>query len=255
MPIFQYFRRRWLLRKPFPGRREEILKYKVPYYQRLPTRYQDMLKDRITIFLDEKLFEGCGGLQLTEEMKVIVAAYACLLILEVPSDYYPDLQSILIYPDDYMAPVYEEDAAGVVTQGTEPRKGESWDTGNIILSWQDITDSIYDEENHQNLIIHEFSHQLDQRYGLSAGIDERGDVIRDDEWNRTFAKAYRDHRWKMERGRKSTLDEYGAVDPAEFFAVASEAFFEDPKNLRVEYSAIYKLLASFYNIDPYSDFR
>lgn len=118
MPIFKYIKRRWVLGKPFPDSWQNILKEKMPYYHKLPSRYQEILRQRILIFVNEKLFEGCGGLQITEQIKVIISAYACVLLLEEPSEYYPDLQTILVYPDDYVAPIHEEDDAGIVTTGS-----------------------------------------------------------------------------------------------------------------------------------------
>lgn len=250
MPIYQFFRRKWIIRKPFPREWQKILEKDVQLYSRLPEKYRDLLRDRIKVFLDEKLFEGCYGLQLTDRHRIVIAAYACLLILEEPSDFYRDLQAILVYPDDYVAPVHEEDEAGVITSGTEARKGGSWDSGSIILSWSDIEESVYDEGDPQNLILHEFAHQLDQHYGLTAGISEEGEVYRENEWNQVLADGYRDLRNKVKLRQKTFLDPYGAELPAEFFSVATEVFFENPTGLKREYPALYSALAGFYGLDP-----
>jgi len=250
MPIIQFFRRKWILGKPFPESWQRILENEVPYYQKLPHSYRETLKKRMLVFLDEKLFEGCGGLQMTDRIKIIISAYACVLLLEETSDYYPDLQSILVYPDDYVAPVHEEDHAGIVTTGSEARKGESWNIGSIVLSWSDIEENIYDESNNQNLIFHEFAHQLDQRYGLTAGLTIEGNVIQENEWNKVLAESYKNLRKKADRRKKTVLDIYGATEPAEFFSVATEAYFEDSFRLKEEYPALYHLLKSFYIIDP-----
>lgn len=250
MPLIQFLRRKWVQRKPFPDQWQEILERDVPVWSRLPARYHEPFRIRVKVFMDEKLFEGCNGLQLTETHKVVISAYACLPILEEPSDYYRDLQVILLYPDDYMATVHEEDEAGVITSGTEARKGESWDTGSIILSWSDIEENLYRSPDGQNLILHEFAHQLDQHYGLTAGISEEGRVIHDDEWNRALASAFSEFRRKLRRRAKTCLDPYGAEHPAEFFSVATEAFFEIPAKLKSEYPALYDALAEFYRLDP-----
>ncbi|MEX0660666.1 MAG: M90 family metallopeptidase [Balneolaceae bacterium] len=236
--------------KPFPNSWQNILDEKVPYYQKLPEKYQEILRQRVMVFINEKLFEGCGGLRMTDQKKVIISAYACVLLLEETSDYYPDLQTILVYPDDYIAPVHEEDETGIVTTGSEARKGESWNTGSIVLSWSDIEDNIYDENKKQNLIFHEFAHQLDQRYGLTAGITLEGNVIQKNEWNNILATSYKELCRKVKRNENSVLDEYGATEPAEFFSVATEAFFENPIKLKQEYKNLYKQLFSFYKIDP-----
>ncbi len=200
--------------------------------------------------MDEKLFEGCNGLQLTERHKIVIAAYACIPILEEPSEYYRDLQVILLYPDDYMATIHEEDEAGVITSGTEARKGESWDTGSVVLSWSDIEDNLYRKPGKQNLILHEFAHQLDQHYGLTAGVSDTGEIYQDNEWNRTLAAGYRDLNQKIRRNRKTVLDRYGAVNPAEFFSVSTEVFIENPALLKSEYPSLYNALSDFYRLNP-----
>lgn len=250
MPLFQFLKRRWIMGKSFPEKWQLILEKEVPYYQKLSDRYREILKQRMMVFIEEKLFEGCGGLEITDKMKVIISAYACILIIEEKSDYFPDLQTILVYPDDYVAQIHEEDDAGIITTGSESRKGESWTMGNIVLSWRDIEENIYDENNYQNLIFHEFAHQLDQHYGLTAGINLEGDVTQKNEWNETLAASYKDLRRKIKQRSRSVLDEYGASEPAEFFAVATEAFFENPIRLKKENSKLYKQLINFYKIDP-----
>ena len=229
--------------------KERVLRQKVPVYNRLPSGYKDVLRNRIKVLLHEKYFEGCGGLKLTEEMKVVVAAYASILILEEKADYYGDLQSILIYPDDYVAPVSHVTEGGFIEEGFENRKGEYWQAGVIVLSWRDIQTQLYGEERRsgQNLIYHEFSHFLDDRYGLTAGIDQNGDTIRDDEWTKIIAKAYQNLRFT---GKHSFLDRYGGESPAEFFSVATELFFERPEKLLQENKKLYTLLQNFYRLDP-----
>lgn len=250
MPLFQFFRRQWVIRRPFPDLWQAVLAQHVPVSRRLPGKLQSRLKKRIAIFMDEKLFEGCGGLTLTEEMRVIIAAYACMLILEEPSDYYPSLQSVLVYPSDYMGAVYDVDAGGVVTEGFEPRSGESWHPGNIVLSWSDIQRDLPHPFNGKNLIYHEFAHQLDYRYGLSAGISLEGETDADDEWTQNLAKTYRTLVRQTEQGRKTLLDPYGAENPAELFAVLTECFLEQPRPLKKEYPTLYRLLCEFYKYDP-----
>ncbi len=250
MPLIRYLRRKWLLRKPFPNSRLLYLQEKVPYYTLLPEQLKQTLQERITLFMDEKLFEGCAGFEMTEERKLIIAAYASVLLLGEPAGYYPDLRTILVYPDDYVAPVMDEDDGGIVTEGTEPRKGESWDMGSIVLSWKDIEQNLYLKPGRENLIFHEFSHQLDDRYGLSAGVREDGKPLRDDEWTTTFADVYQSLHKKVRQGRQTVLDPYGAEHPAELFAVATEAFFSIPTELKQEYPEFYGLLKSFYKVDP-----
>lgn len=250
MPIFRFLKRKWLLYRSFPDSWQHILDSRVPYYKQLPKDLKQTLRSHLVIFLDEKLFEGCSGLEMTDEKKVIISAYACILLLGEPAGYYPDLQTILVYPDDYVAPVWEESEGGIVSEGTQARKGESWDVGSIVLSWDDICDNIENESSGENLIFHEFAHQLDDHYGLTAGIGEDGEVFRDDEWTRILADAFRTLQRKVRRRSACVLDPYGATYPTELFAVATEAFFLKPHQLREEFTKLYDVLKSFYNLDP-----
>lgn len=252
MPIFRFLRRKWLLYRPFPESLKEILNTSVPYYGQLSEDLKQTLHNHLVIFMDEKLFEGCNGLEMTEEKKVIISSYACILLLGEPSGYYPDLQSILVYPDDYIAPVRDEDEGGIVSEGTEARMGESWNLGSIVLSWDDIRENIENRSTHRNLIFHEFAHQLDDYYGLTAGIGDGGEVFRDDNWTRILAEAFRKLQRKASRGSSCVLDPYGATHPAELFAVATEAFFLNPHKLHVEFPKLYDVLKTFYNLDPSS---
>ena len=252
MPIFRFLKRRWLLSRPFPKDWLRVLEQKIPVYNKLPPDLKEKLKQRITIFLDEKKFEGCGGMEMTDEKRLVIAAYACILILEETSDYYGDLQSILVYPDDYVAPVHDEGEGGIVSVGYESRKGEYWGMGSIVLSWKDIERNLYTYKDGQNLIYHEFSHLLDDRYGLTAGISETGEAIRDDEWSRILAKTYRRLNRDSRMGRGHILDLYGAQHPAELFSVATEAFFEKPADVKRSLPDLYNLFRSFYQLDPAS---
>lgn len=252
MPLLQYLRRQWIRSRPFPGDWLQVLKHRVPVYRHLPDPARKKLLSRIKIFLDEKLFEGCGGFTVTEESRVVIAAHACMLILEEDSGYYPNLKSVLVYPKDYMAPVYEQGAGGVVTEGWESRSGESWNPGNIVLSWSDIRSDLQKPYDGSNLIYHEFAHQLDYQYGLSSGIDPEGQTDSEDEWTLELAAAYRGLRRKARsgRGRHEVLDLYGATAPAECFAVATESFMEKPVPLQQHYPELYRHLKSFYGYDP-----
>lgn len=252
MPVIQYLRRQWIRSRPFPDEWLQILQTRVPIYSYLSESKQKKLRDRIKVFMNEKIFEGCGGLNLTTEMRVVISAYACMLILEESSAHYPSLKSILVYPEDYMAPVYEVDSGGVVTEGWESRSGESWNPGNIVLSWADIRSDLQDSQGGNNLIYHEFAHQLDYQYGLSAGIEHDGQTEQEDEWTIELARAYRGLRQKAQRGQQDLLDLYGATNPAECFAVVTECFLQQPHALRRAYSVLYRHLVEFYGFDPSS---
>jgi MtfA peptidase len=250
--MFRLIRRALIMRKKFPERWVQALENRVPYYSILPDPVKHELHKRISVLMHEKNFEGCGGFKLTETEQVIISAYAGLLIIGEPSGYYPSLRTILVYPENYMAPVHEEEESGIMTEGVEPRSGESWDLGTIVLSWDDIQNDLDNSFSGSNLILHEFSHQLDVQYGMTAGIDENGRVRTKNEWNDTLSKHYLGLKRDIARGRVHLIDSYGATNPAEFFAVTTETFYEDGYRLYREYPKLYELFKSFYNFDPAS---
>lgn len=251
MPFLRSIRRYFALKRPLSRQTLDLLQSRVPFYRYLNADQKEKLSKRVSVLLSEKLFEGCGGLSVTEEMKGVIAAYAALLIMEKPSDYYSDLRAILIYPDDYVAPVYRMHEGGVVSEGSERRQGESWDSGSIVLSWSDILDSTLNRESNHNLIIHEFAHQLDDQYGLSSGVSLSGKAVETDEWTQELARIYRDLVDADRFGRSHrVLDLYGATNPAECFAVVMEAFIESPRALQVSYGKAYRMLSDFFGYDP-----
>lgn len=250
--MIRFLRRYLITKRSFPDEWLKILENEVPCYNLLPLNLKDELRKHIAVLIDEKIFEGCGGLEMTEKIRITIGAYAAILLLGHSSDYYPLLNAILVYPDDYYAPVYQEDAAGIVTEGIEQRSGESWDLGSIVLSWNDIQSDINKPYNGKNLIFHEFSHQLDDRYGVTSGIDDDGNVLNQNEWNTILAKYYRELRKAVDRRQRTLLDPYGATHPAEFFAVATEYFFDNGTRLKHHYPELYDILKSFYEVDPAS---
>lgn len=247
--MFRFLRRKWITRRPFPEAWKQILQERAPVYADLPAPLKEKLHRRIQVFLGEKYFEGCAGLVITEEKRVLIAAYACLLILAEPSGYYPALKAILVYPDRYMARVDEEDAGGIVTEGWEGRSGESWNPGNIVLSWNDFEEDLRHAKG-RNLVCHEFAHQMDYRYGLSAGVDPEGGSEPEDEWAATLAAAYDNLRRKANKGLPDVLDHYGATHPAECFAVSVESFMGTPGELKQAYPRLYGHLVSLFGFDP-----
>lgn len=251
MPFIRSIKRYFSAKRPLQDYYKDQLQTSIPFYRYLNASQKSSLETRMSVLLDEKIFEGCGGLTVTNEMKGVIAAYAGLLIMEKQSDYYSDLRAILIYPNDYMAPVYQMHDGGVVSEGSERRQGESWDSGSIVLSWNDIRDSALNSNNSHNLIIHEFAHQLDNQYGLSAEITFRGKTNVSDEWTQELAKVYRDLIDAERFGRTNhPLDLYGATNPAECFAVVMETFIESPRNLEISYSRLYSMLTEFYGFNP-----
>jgi len=250
MPLIQSIRRYLIRNREFPEQWKQILDRRVPFYRYLPESLKSELHKHMPIVMEEKHFEGCGGLVMNDEKRVIISAYATLLILGEPTGYYPDLQAILVYPSDYYAEVLEEDPSGIITEGVEYRSGESWGVGSIVLSWQDIEKDLAHPFSGRNLIFHEFSHQIDDVYGVTAGIDESGDVFTSNEWNDTLAREFRALRVAVQRSHKTLLDPYGATLPAEFFSVATECFFECGYTMREQHPDLYRMFVQFYKLDP-----
>jgi hypothetical protein len=249
--FFKRRRREKLASRPFPAEWLAILEQNVPLYSALPEADQAELKRGIQIFLGEKRFEGCQGLEITDEIRVTVAAHACILLLHRQTDYYPGLTSILVYPDAFVSPDVHEVVGDMVLETEEVRLGESWHSGTVILSWADILDDI-DAGDGSNVAFHEFAHQLDS----SGGRGDSTPVLRDratfDAWSKALGQDYERFQKAVQRRRPEVLDEYGATDPAEFFAVATETFFETPIDLRRAYPRLYEELKRFYQQDPAS---
>ena len=215
-----------------------------PIFARLPEPLRNELEGLIHVFIVEKSFEACGGLEeVSEHMKRVIAAEACLLILNRPHNYYKKLRSILVYPSAYKA----KNEHG----GEDVRLGESWTTGSVILAWDSVVAGGRNEEDGSHVSIHEFTHQLDQEDGAGDGVPvlvHGSDAYR--EWAGIFSKAFEKFERKVERGKRTVIDSYGATNPAEFFAVATETFYEKPKQLRKTYPSVYEQLRKYYNVDP-----
>lgn len=245
-------RRRGKLRAlPFPGEWAALLAANAPAYRRLPDDLRAQLHGHLHVLLAEKHFEGCSGLEMTDEIRVTIAGQAALLILNRETDYYPDLVTILVYPSVFYADLVEPDEQGhIMSEYTEDRSGESWDLGVVILSWEDIAEYTSTGRAGYNVVLHEFAHQLDMENGAMDGLPRLRDRARRESWRRVFVESYERFERAALANRRTLVDPYGAGDPAEFFAVVTESFFERPLALRREYAALYDELAAYYGVDP-----
>jgi Mlc titration factor MtfA (ptsG expression regulator) len=249
-PWIVEWRRERVRRRPFPQPWRRILRRRVPYLQRLPADLQMQLKRHIQVFLAEKPFIGCGGLQVSEEMRVTVAAQACLLLLNQPRpDYFAGLRQVLMYPGAFIVDRLHADGSGVLQDQRQVLAGESWSQGQVILSWQDAVEGAAIVDDGRNVVIHEFAHQLDQETGPANGAPRLG-RRRLQRWAEVFNREYTRLQAQLSTGAPTLLGEYAATDPAEFFAVASEMFFEQAARMRDECPALYAELAAFYRVDP-----
>ena len=243
-------RRRRLQRQVFPAAWRKILRRRVPLVQRLPADLQLQLKKHMQVFIAEKAFLGCAGLEVTEEMRVVVAAQACLLLLNRPTGYYRQLRQILLYPGAFAVQRVTTDGAGVQQEQRHALSGESWSQGRVILSWQDTLEGAAVADDGRNVVIHEFAHQLDQENGPANGAPLRPRSAQPQRWSQVFHAAYARLQAQARMGEPGLLNHYGAQDPAEFFAVVSEVFFEQAAELAAYDPALYRELCGYYRVDP-----
>ena len=251
--VFGFFKRRRrkrLLAAPFPADWLGFIEKNVRFYAWLPEADRRELQGLVQILLAEKIFEGCGGLVLSDEIKVTIAAQACLLLLHRDTDVYPRLTTVLVYPSAYVAKARKPVGSGLALEGENINLGESWTNGIVVLSWDDVRAGAEDLEDGRNLVLHEFAHQLDREDGAVDGtplLDQRSQYVA---WGRVMSAEYERLKRDSWMGRLTVLDEYGATDPAEFFAVATECFFEKPRVLEKRHPQLYSELKSFYRQDP-----
>ena len=245
-------RRERLRRRPFPSAWRTILERTFPRYVRLPLEDQRELEGLIQIFLAEKRFEGAVGLAINDEIRVTIAAQACFLLLHRDTGVYPGLYSIIVYPEDYVARHERRNEAGLIDEGVQVRRGEASGRGAIALSWNSALQGASDVRDCHNVVFHEFAHQLDLESGSFDGaplLPERSMYLA---WARTLSDDWRTLRARADRREVTDLDPYGAENPAEFFAVVTECFFQRPHQLRSSHPELYAELERFYRQDPAS---
>ncbi len=251
--MFGYFKRRRRDRiraAPFPTAWLEAIERNVPIFHRLPRADRGELQGHVQVFLAEKQFEGCGGLELTEEIQVTIAAQACVLLLHREVDYFSRLVSILVYPSAYVASATRPIGAGVIREEEEVRLGEAWKTGVVVVSWASIRAAARGRTQGENLVLHEFAHQLDMEDGAADGTPLLDDRRQYERWAEVMGFEFERLQRDVASGRYSVLDAYGATDPAEFFAVATECFFEKSVSLAKRHPELYDVLKSYFRQDP-----
>jgi MtfA peptidase len=247
--LYPAWRKCWLLRRPFPAEWLAIINRKLPFYPRLAPTEQKQLLDLIRLFLDQKTFHGCGGLQIDDEIRVTIAAEACLLLLNRETDIYPRLQHILVYPYAFRAMDEYHNPDGTVRIGNRDMLGESWHYGKVILSWDDVEHGVANFSDGHNVVLHEFSHQLDSENGAANGapILRRNSI---QVWANVLTKEFEALSEAAYHQQETVMDPYGATNPAEFFAVATETFFEKPAALEQSHPALYAELSKYYAVNP-----
>jgi len=243
--------RRQLRAQPVPGEWRSIIARNVPFFDRLPPDDQSELLGHVQVFLAEKNFEGCGGLRLTDEIRVTIATQACLLLLHRRTDYYPRLVTILVYPSGFVVDEKRHLEGHIWSDGREGRLGETGrQMGSMVLAWDAAKSGATDPSDGKNLVLHEFAHQLDFEDFAADGVPalgSRGDKL---SWAGVMKMEFAALRAADETGIPTLLDTYGATNPAEFFAVATEAFFERPRALRRQHPRLYDELERFFRQNP-----
>ena len=237
-------------KQAFPELWQKTLIARLPFIGRIPLAEQQQLKYLIKVFLADKKFYGCAGQEIDDDIRVTVAAQACLLLLNQDRTPYPDLDSILIYPSTFVATREVANELGLVSTNHIAMLGESWSQGKVVLAWDNVNKGVMNLQDGQNVVLHEFAHQLDHESGSTNGapvLNTRGAYR---SWAHIFSEEFEELQKDAERGRHSLLDHYGATNPAEFFAVATETFFERPKEMAAYHQELYQQLKNYYKLDP-----
>lgn len=246
--------RRWRVgqfeKGPFPAEWIAILQANIPVYSRLPEVLRSQLHGGIKRFIRDKKFYGCDGLVMTDEIRVTIAGEACLLLLNRSTNHFYKLHHILVYPDSFVASREEQNEAGVVSQKSTGLLGESWSRGKVILSWDDVIKGASNFSDGHNVVLHEFAHQLDQESGSANGAPLLGARSSYQRWATVLSEEFVQLQRQTQHGYRSVIDQYGATNPAEFFAVVTETFFERPHQLRKRHPELFEQMKDFYAVDP-----
>jgi Mlc titration factor MtfA (ptsG expression regulator) len=247
-------RRREALARPLTEDLAAHIERNVPARRRMPAELRARHAGLVSAFLAEKEFVGCNGLVVTDEIRATIAALACLLVLGRRA-HYDELHSILVYPTPFWVEDEVEDEAGVVEKRRRVLSGEAWESSRIILSWEDVLEAARFPGEGYNVALHEFAHYLDAE-GLGLA-DPAQPVARADsgprsraDWAADISEEFESLLDAVDRGEHTFLDPYGAEDQAEFFAVATEDFFDRPDELGKAHPRLYALLREFYGLDP-----
>ncbi len=239
-PLLRQARHKRLASQALSRAQRRILKSNLPLYRRLPRAQKQRLEGQIQVFLAEKSFYGCAGFEIDERVRMTITGHACLLCLQPDADCYPALASILVYPSAFYVHHDQPDEMGLVSDAPDLLAGEAWDSGRVILSWDDVQAA--SEGAAHNVIVHEFAHQLDFENPQAIGAPMLSDYS---EWSEIFTSEYA----RLQGKPSAVLDDYGATNPAEFFAVATETYIQRGAELAEHHPALYKLLVKYYGLD------
>jgi hypothetical protein len=254
--IFEWFadrRRRKILETPFPDDWVGILERRFAYWKMLDDDERKQLRDLVQVFVAEKTWEGAGGLEIDDDVRVTIAAQACLLVLGLPHDMYRQVDSIIVYPSTVIAPPPKAgffSGAPQLHTGGMPILGQAFSRGPVILVWDAVRKGAADARDGHNVVFHELAHKLDMLSDGADGIPPLPDAATYARWVDVFTREYELLKRQAAAGRRTYLDTYALTNGPEFFAVATEHFFEQPEQMAKGHAAMYELLRDFYRQDP-----
>jgi Mlc titration factor MtfA (ptsG expression regulator) len=251
LAFFKQQRRKRLRNQPFPPEWVPIIHRHVRFFDRLSPADRNEILGHVGVFLSEKRFEGCGGLEVTEEIRLTIATQACLLLLHRRTDYFPRLVTILVYPSAYLAEEHRPIDENIWEQSKVSRLGETGrQLGSMVLAWDATKSGATDPSDGRNVVFHEFAHQLDYENYAADGVPGLTTREQQISWGTVMRVEFASLRAADETGIPTLLDNYGATSPAEFFAVTTEAFFERPYALRQRHPKLYAEFARYFQQDP-----
>lgn len=248
--LYPGWRLKRALARPMPAAWLAMLARNIPVYRSMPLDLREQLHKLVQQFLYQKKFVGCEGLEIDDEIRVTIAGQACLLLLNRPTRVYPALRTVLVYPTAFLVPRQQVDAAGVITETRQDLLGESWGDGRVVLSWDHVQRGARDWTDGHNVVLHEFAHQLDSESGSNNGAPYLGSQSSYRSWAAVLSRDFANLRADAAYQQQSVLDHYGATSPAEFFAVATETFFEKPYQMADFHPELYAEFLKYYRVDP-----
>lgn len=245
-------RRAKLRSTPLSEEQREVLARNVPLLRHLDPTVQERFEGLVQLFLHEKTFEGLGGLEMTDDMALTIAGQACFLLvgLEEVDVPYPGLDVIRVYPRSFKQVTGDASPFGTYRPPAGTVIGESSHRGYVVLAWDSVMRGGCNPHDADNVVLHEFAHQLDTRDGAADGAPVLPEARMYGPWARILGQVFEQLREELEEGRPDVLRAYGATNPAEFFAVATETFFEKPERLRDEHPELYEMMRRYYRQDP-----
>jgi MtfA peptidase len=249
MFLFRGRRRKRLLETPLTEAQRQHLAIVAPICASLPADLRARYEGVVQLLLAEKHYEVAGDLVLNEAMPLAIAGQAALLQLRESAEYYPGLDTILIYPEAFTVELSEPDEYGFVHEGLDERAGESWQRGVVVISWQDAEREATRRDGY-NVVLHEFAHQLDGLSGEVDGIPPLPTAELHERWRDAFQAAIDRHARSLRRRREVLFDADAGESPGEFFATAVELFFELPQAMKREFPAVHAVLAEYFELDP-----